>query len=93
MALFSAKFLKSNIDTLTAHQFNMKLSKYARKQAALNTLKIVGGIAATLAIADQLWPGSVNWDPRSSDFGKIRIGKVRFDISGGMSSLVVLAAR
>lgn len=93
VALFSAKFLKSNIDTLTAHQLNRNLSPYARKKAALNTLKIVGGIAATLAIVDQLYPGSVNWDPRSSDFGKIKIGKVRFDISGGMSSLVVLAAR
>lgn len=92
-ALFSIKFLKSNFDTLTAHQFDMKMTPYARKQAALNTLKIIGGMASTLAIAEQLWPGSVETDPRSSNFGKIKIGNTRFDITGGMGSMVVLASR
>lgn len=91
--LFSAKFLKSNIDTLTAHQFQGNITPYARKLAAVNTAKIIGGIASTLYIAEQLWPGSVEWDPRSSDFGKIKIGSVRYDISGGMGSLIVLAGR
>lgn len=92
---FSAKFLKSNIDTLTAHIFDAKVrqNKFARREAAMNLLKIAGGISVLLWTANQLQPGSVDFDPRSSDFGKIKIGDTRFDVSGGMSSLVVLASR
>jgi hypothetical protein len=35
----------------------------------------------------------VETDPRSSDFGKIRIGDTRFDVTGGMASLITLAWR
>lgn len=90
---FSIKFLKSNLDTLTAHQLDTSLTKFARQEAALNTLKIVGATAGVLYTANLLWPGSVNFDPTSSDFGKIKIGNTRFDVSGGMSSIVVLSAR
>ena len=91
--VFSIRFLKSNIDTLTAHMFDSSVSKFAKREAALNLAKIIGGMAAVLWTAEQLHPGSVEWDPRSSDFGKIRIGDTRFDISGGMGSLVTLASR
>lgn len=90
---FSIKFLKSNFDTLTAHQFDTSLTKFARQEAALNTLKIVGATAGVLYTANLLWPGSVNTDPTSSDFGKIKIGNTRFDVTGGMSSIFVLGAR
>lgn len=36
---------------------------------------------------------SVETDPRSSDFLKIRSGNTRFDITGGKGSLITLAAR
>lgn len=96
---FSVKFLKSNIDTLTAGMTNKKIrqSSFARKEAAKNLLRISAGIATILAIADLSDPNdermSVEWDPRSSDFGKIKVGDTRFDVTGGMGSLVVLAAR
>lgn len=90
---FSIRFLKSNIDTLTAHQFDKNVSPFVRKRAARNLVQIVAGTAAVLAIADALLPGSVETDPRSSDFGKIRVGNTRFDVGGGMSSILVLAAR
>lgn len=90
---FSPRFLKSQIDFLTAHQFDRSISPFARKQAALNLLKVVGGTAAVLTIANAAKPGSVEWDPRSSDFGKIKIGDTRFDVTGGISSLVTLASR
>ena len=91
--LFSVRFLKSNIDTLTAHMFDSKVSRFAKREAAINLVKIIGTTASILYTADQLYPGSVDWDSRSSDFGKIRIGDTRFDITGGMSSLAVLASR
>ena len=95
---FSARFLKSNFDTLTMHRLGRGLPEgpvrsFATRQAAQNLLKIIGGTAAILYTANQLWPGSVELDPRSTDFGKIRIGNTRIDVTGGMGSLVTLAAR
>lgn len=100
---FSPRFLQSNIDTLT-HPFGVevragglggagKITPFARKQAAINLLKIVSGVSAVAAIANTVKPGSVELDPRSSDFGKIRTGDTRFDITGGSGSIMTLAAR
>lgn len=96
--VFSIKFLKSNFDTLTLHRLGYAIEKgpardFVRREAATNMLKITGSIATILYIAEQLWPGSTELDPRSSDFGKIKIGATRFDITGGMGSLAVLASR
>jgi hypothetical protein len=97
-AFFSLRFLKANFDTLTAHRGGYAIEEgpardFVRKEAAQNLAKIVGGMAAILFTAEQLWPGSVDADPRSANFGKIRIGDTRFDITGGMGSLVTLASR
>jgi hypothetical protein len=35
----------------------------------------------------------VEKDPRSADFGKIRVRDSRFDVTGGMGSILTLAAR
>ena len=98
VAVFSIKFLKSNIDTLTAHRLGYAIEKgpardFVRREAAVNLTKMVGTMAVILYTAEQLWPGSVDTDPRSANFGKIKIGDTRFDITGGMGSLVTLASR
>lgn len=90
---FSPRKLKSDIDFLTAHAGDSSVSAFAKKQAALNLLKMVSGTAAILAIANSVKPGSVELDPRSSDFGKIRIGNTRFDATGGIASIVTLGTR
>jgi hypothetical protein len=90
---FSGRKLKSDLDFLTAHQLEAGVTPFVRKQAAINLAKVVTGTAAILAIAHAVAPGSVEWDPRSSDFGKIRVGNTRFDVTGGMSSILTLAAR
>lgn len=90
---FSPRSVKSNIDTLTAHQFQKNITPFARKQAALATAKVIAGTAAVMALANALKPGSVEFDPRSSDFGKIKIGDTRFDVSGGQAAIATLAAR
>ena len=90
---FSPKMLMSNIDFLTGHNLRPGVTPFVRKQAAINLLKVTAGIATILGIAEALHPGSVEMDPRSADFGKIRIGDTRFDVSAGMGSLVTLAAR
>lgn len=94
LVMWAPKMLKANIDVLTAHNFGAGLeSKFARKEAAVNLLKIVTETAAIMTIANAIVPGSAETDPRSTDFGKIKIGDTRFDISGGASSVVVLASR
>lgn len=90
--LFSAKFAKSNFDTLTLHA-GQEMSSFARKEAAKNLALIVGEIGTVMAVANMLNPNSVEFDPRSSNFGKIRIGNTRFDITGGMGSIITLASR
>lgn len=93
VAVFSIKFLKSNIDFLTAHVLDKSFSPFAKKQAAFNLMRAVASVSAILWTAEQLFPGSVETDAKSADFGKIRIGNTRFDITGGMSSLIILAIR
>ena len=90
---FSPKLLKSHIDVLTAHLGDKNMSSFAKKQAAINLLKIISGGAAILTTANALMPGSVEFDPRSANFGKIKIGNTRFDVTGGMSSVVTLMSR
>ena len=90
---FSGRKLASDIDTLTLHIKDPKFSTFARKQAAINLVKIISGTAVILATARAIKKDSVELDPRSSDFGKIRIGDTRFDVTGGMGSLITLASR
>ena len=94
VAFFSARNLKANIDVLTAHLLDKEVrgSKFARKQAAINTLRIISGTAAVLAMASAMG-ADVEDDPTSADFGKIKVGNTRFDVTGGMGSIVVLAMR
>lgn len=94
---FSPRLVKSHIDTLLLHPFEKMGSdgywSFARKQAALNLIKIIGGTAAILTIARAVKKDSVELDPRSADFGQIKVGHTRFDMTGGMRSIATLAAR
>ncbi|MCR4307107.1 MAG: hypothetical protein NUV80_00945 [Candidatus Berkelbacteria bacterium] len=91
--MFSVRFLKSNFDTLTAHLFDRSFTPEARKVAALSTLRIGASIMALLSVAKLLDPDSVDFDPRSSAFGQIKVFGHRFDITGGMRGLVTLGSR
>lgn len=90
--LFSPRFMVSQFNTFTQPLTGAGGSSFVRKQAAINLLKIITGIAAIMGTAKALGAG-VELDPRSSDFGKIKVGNTRFDVTGGMGSIVVLAAR
>lgn len=89
---FSPKSMKAHFDFLTMHGAE-KMSPFARKQAAINLLKVASGVAVILAIAKALKPDSVDYDARSADFGKVVAGDTSFDVSGGSSSMITLAAR
>lgn len=108
-AFFSLRALKANIDALALQPFGLggvggtlttgKVS-FAQKQAAVNLVKIISGTAAALVIADNAVKAmsdgkndGVDWDPRSTDFGKVQVGNTRFDLTGGASSIATLGAR
>ena len=70
----------------------MLMHPFVRKQA-LRDLASFGAITATvLGLAVQAGY-DVETDMRSSDFGKIRDGKTRYDVLGGFSQYLTLAAR
>lgn len=90
---FSVKFLKSNFDTLTAHMLDSKATPFVKREAALNLAKIVTTTATILTIAKLLSPNSVDEDPRSGNFGKIKLFGHWTDITGGMAGIITLAAK
>jgi hypothetical protein len=95
---FSPRLIKSHFDTLGGHVLTggggLKAgSNFVRKEAAKNLLKIISGTAGILMTAKAINPDSVELDSRSADFGKIKIGNTRFDVTGGMGSVAVLASR
>ena len=93
-AFFAPRFLMSNFHTLTASQFDKAMTPAAKKEAAKVTLRIAASIGAILTVAKALNPDSVEEDPRSTKFGKVKIGdNMWVDITGGMSGLAVLGTR
>ena len=102
--IFSLRYMKARIDNLllwaSSGTFTGEtrggVTAEARRASARNLLQAVGLIASIMAMADFLdGPDgdTVEWDPRSANFGKLKFGDTRIDITGGMASLVTLAAR
>jgi len=89
--LFSARLWKSRLDMLNPLYY-AKLSPAARKLALQSSGSFATVVGATLAAAVAAG-ADVESDPRSSDFGKIRVGNNRYDIMGGLQQNIVLAAR
>lgn len=90
---FSIRFLKSNWDTLTAHQFDRTMTPEAKRLAAMSLLRIVGSLGAVLTVSKMLDPESVDFDPRKGKFGQICKGNHCYDITGGLGGLVTFASR
>lgn len=90
-AFFSPKFLASRFNLLNPVYY-AKLSPYARKQALISALSFLGFGMAVMAIAGAAG-ADVEDDPRSTDFGKIKVGNTRYDIWGGFQPLVRLLAQ
>jgi hypothetical protein len=92
--LWAPKMVAANINVLTVHGGTAGLhTAFAKKQAAYNLMKIVGETAAVVAVINALDPGSVELDPRSSDFMKYRRGNTRIDLTAGRGQYITLAGR
>jgi len=94
VGFFAIKNAKSNALTVTGHFGGFALDKgtFARSKARQNMGKTWASMATVLAVAHAMG-ASIEKDPRSSDFGKIRIGALRVDITGGMGSYVTFGSR
>src|SRR3990167_5968912 len=89
---FSPRLIASRVQMFNP-QYYFSLPSPVRKLAVKSFLKMVGTGKAILSLAS-LYPGSeVETDPRSSDFGKIKIGNARWDVWGGFQQWFVLGAR
>jgi hypothetical protein len=82
--LFSPKLLKGTFDTLTAQVFNKEipLRSFAQKQAALNLLGMAASVNALMVIAESMNPGSVDFDPRGTHYGQIKVGNSYINVMG-----------
>jgi hypothetical protein len=79
---FAPRLLGARVRSIT-DLFNPKLSKVARRYLAAQVSKFVGVNLGVLGAMSLAYPGSVEWDRRSTDFLKIKIGNMHFDFWGG----------
>jgi hypothetical protein len=93
---FSPRLIASRVELL----MNPKLyvgtdasKKIARREARRGMRNLITTGTALLYLADQVPGVEVGTDPRSSDFGRIRVGDTRIDIWGGLQPYVVAAYR
>lgn len=91
--LFAPKLFKTRLQAINilpgkhGFYFNPDIHPFVRKEAAKSVVRLIAAGVGTLALAAK-YGLDVELDPRSSDFGKIRHGKTRFDIWGGNQQVV-----
>lgn len=83
---FAPRLIASRINLLNPIWYG-KQSKFVRMEALRAMSRLAG--SATLVLLMAKWAGaSVELDPRSSNFAKIRLGNTRIDILGGFQQYV-----
>ena len=88
---FSPRLMKARIDMLNPN-FYAKLDPFVRKEAMKSLLSLTGTGMTILGIAKK-GGADVEADPRSSDFGKIKVGNTRYSIFGGFEPYIKSAAQ
>lgn len=96
-ALFSPRFLASRIQLLVGHSMwggDAATRKIIAKEYA--KALVAAGVYYTLMsqMKDKNGkPATIEKDPRSSDFGKIKVGNTRLDPMAGLAQVITFAAR
>jgi len=90
-AFFSPRLMSSRL-TLLNPAYYTKLDPLVRKEA-LRSLFGFAGVAGTVMTLSSFAGAEVGSDPRSADFGKIKVGNTRYDILGGFQQYMRLAAQ
>jgi hypothetical protein len=91
--LFSPRYLVSRVNLLNPMTY-AKMPAPVRKMALKSMAAYVGFNITLLLLADAAFDDlDVEWDPRSADFGKFRIGDTRFDPWAGFQQVVRFIAQ
>jgi hypothetical protein len=88
---FSPRYAISRFNLINPYTY-VRMSPRARAEA-LKTVATYIGIGSTVLYLAQAGGAEVNLDPRSTDFGKIKVGTTRFDIWSGFQQWVRLIAQ
>jgi hypothetical protein len=88
---FSPRLMFSRLNLLNP-AFYVKQDPFVRKEALASLFTYLGLGLSVLTLA-KLAGADVGDEPRSSDFGKVKIGNTRFDIWGGFQPMVRSAAQ
>ena len=85
--------MRLNLGRILTPRHMFSADPLVRKQAIVTLTSFIGSIGAVLLLGEMLDLWDVETDSRSADFGKIRIGPLRFDPWGGFQQFAVFAAR
>ncbi|GEM_PF-6496981 len=88
---FSPRLLFSRLNLLNP-LFYIKQEPFVRKEALKSLFSFVGAGLTVLTLSKMIG-ADVGDEPRSSDFGKVKIGNTRFDVWGGFQPLVRVSAQ
>lgn len=88
---FSPRLIASRLTMLNPHYY-WSASPMVRKEA-LKALFSVAAAGSTIGQLGRMAGGTVESDPTSSDYGKIRIGNTRLDPYAGFQQYITLANR
>lgn len=88
---FSPKLMASRINLMNPAYY-VNLHPVVRKEA-LKSLMTFGGVVGTTLGLAKMAGADVGVDPRSADFGKIKIGNTRYDVMGGFQQYLRLIAQ
>src|SRR3990167_1332171 len=93
---FSPRLMASRLQLLPINPYSiayyMNLHPVVRRQAIESLLTFAGAGMSVLGLA-KLNGAQVGTDPRSADFGKIKVGNTRYDIWGGFQQYIRSAAQ
>lgn len=88
---WSPRLIASRMNFLNP-KFYSNLSPEARKEAAKMFLQFAGTVGTVAAMANMSGL-NVGTDPRSSDFLKAKVGRIRYDLTGGFQQYVKIATQ
>lgn len=91
---FSPRKIMSTLKMIDPRTYlDPRISKTARLAATRNLIGSLAISSTVIALSNLLGSDKPETDPTSSDFGKIRVGDTRLDVSGGNANYVNLLSR